>query len=697
MESVNSQPQENSKDNNNAAGKSAQQAGAGYYSSGSNGDGRIMLGQDIEIFPDRPLPELAGYETKAFEAKDKRQPGEHFAMLCGRHTVPRVTSIASYKNIKSPNIMRLLDSSIVFWPPENRQRFTLVFEKPNGRKLMGPNDAKPYRFSEDRVIHTLIQPIVYLLAELRNADIVHGAINPENLYVTGAPGSEVVMLGECISCAPSLRQHAQFETIERGMAHPSGRGSGTQKDDLYSFGMCVAMAVRGENLMAGKTEKQIIYDKLENSSYGSIVGRERMPAGVAEFLRGVLNDDETLRWDVEDAIAWLEGRRLSPKQPRINITAARPYLFKEHKFWDLRSLAMAFSDDPMEAVNSIEKDHFDAWLKRNFEDKHLLQRLEKAWEREKGGPKDRMITGLTMALDPKAPVRYKGISCYPGGFGMMLADAMAKGEDTHNHAEVLQHQLLNNWMNQHLDDNSDGTGIMSNLERSRNYIAQKIPGYGMERVLYTLNKEAACMSPLLKNHYVLGAGSMLRALESVATQSNRPDSIFDRHMLAFLSVREPKTIDPFLALITSQDRGAQLIGLARALAGIQKSFGINDIPQVGNWLISMINPAVNRFNDRDFRQEISKRLNKLVDSGNMTAILELIDDPRIVQEDANRFKNARKEFFKLVRERLELEANMTKKKNFGYATGRQVAMLVSSVIGVAGMLTYIIARLSGGL
>lgn len=655
-----------------------------------------MVGQDIEIYPDRPCNAFASHETRAFEAKDRRQQGDQFALLCGRHTVPRVTSIASYKNLKSPHILRLIEAGVVNWKHENRQRFVFVFDKPNGQKILASPEAVPYRFAEDRIISALIQPIVTALAEFRNADIVHGGINPENIFVTGSAGAESAVLGECLTSAPSFRQHALFETIERGMAQPTGRGQGTLKEDLYAFGMCVAMVVRGENFILGKDPKQIVYDKIENGSYGIIVGRERMPAGVSEFLRAVLNDDETQRWDIDDALRWLEGRRLSPKQPRVNVHAARPFVFKENKFWDLRSVATAFAEDPAAAAVSIEKDQFDFWLKRNFEDQQLIARLEKVWEREKGGSRERLISSVTMALDPRAPVRYKNISAFPVGFGGALAEAMAKGDDIQNHAEMLQQQLFNNWVNLRPDEVGEAAGIITTFEKCRNYLTQKMPGYGMERVLYTLSKEAACMSPLLKNYFVLGAASLLMALESISVQQNRPDNVLDRHMIAFISVREPKMIDPHLGHVISHDRAYQLIGILRTLAAVQKRFSIAAVPGVGNWLIDMIGPALNRFNDRELRQEVAKRLNKLVDSGNLPAILDLVDDMKLVQDDANRFALARQEFILLTNEKEGIDAHLKKNKNFGYATGRQVAMLVSSAIAVMVILGYIVAHLAGG-
>src|SRR4051812_37563667 len=75
-----------------------------YYSvvSRMTADGKMMIGQDIEIFPDRECPAFASPGTRAYEAKDRRQTGEQFALICDREAVPRVTHIGSYRALKNP-------------------------------------------------------------------------------------------------------------------------------------------------------------------------------------------------------------------------------------------------------------------------------------------------------------------------------------------------------------------------------------------------------------------------------------------------------------------------------------------------------------------------------------------------------------------------------------------------------------------
>ncbi|MBI3441791.1 MAG: protein kinase family protein [Proteobacteria bacterium] len=481
-----------------------------YYSviSQTTADGRIMIGQDIQIFPDRECKHLASPGTKAFETKDRRAAGEQFTLLCGRSSLPRVMLVGSYKNLRNPHILQLVDAGIINWTPENQQRFALIFEKPSGKKVLGSPEAQPLMLPEDRLVQALIQPAVSVLSNLQSMGSAHGAIRLENLFLVGHDGLETIMLGECLSSAASSWQPPLYEIAPRAAVKPPvGRGPGTIKDDLYALGVCAVMMARGKNVMMNKSHQQLVYDKIEQGSYSAIIGEERVPTGLAEFLRGVLNDDEGQRWDIDDATRWLEGRRQTPKQARIVLKAARPLSFNGQKYWDLKSLAESFSEKIPEAVLEIEKGQFVSWLKRNFEDKTLKQRFDKIWEQEKTWPREKVVSCVCMALDPFGPVRFKGLATFPDGLGTALAVAISNNQDVQIYAEMILQQLFSTWLSQSLDEVPDGATLMSSLEKCRSALTQKMPGYGMERVLYMLNPEVTCLSPVLKNYFVLSLSS----------------------------------------------------------------------------------------------------------------------------------------------------------------------------------------------
>lgn len=654
-----------------------------YSVTTAGNDGRILLGGEIEIFPAKPLDSFASFETRACEARDIRDGRPLLAMTAGRSRCPRTSIVGTYQAVKTPHLLKLVAAGIVEWPSESKQVYVFVFDMPPARRLLPVGGVKTLRISDERIIPGLIQPVVSVLQELQTSGLVHGAITADNIFMAGGEGAEVAILGECLSSAPFFRHSVLFETVERAMAQPSGRGPGTVKNDLYSLGVCVALALRGGNPLAGKTAEEVIQEKIESGTYGALIAGERLPAYLVEFLRGVLHDDESARWGLDDALRWLEGRRLSAKQPHNVLKARRPFVFREKKYWELRTLAIALAAHPSDAAALVEKDSLDLWLKRNFEDRDLETRLETFWKKEDGALRERVVADLAQVLDPYAPVRYKDISVFPLGYGTALADAMARGEDVQDYADLVSLQLFNGWVNQRYEEIPDASGIVTLFEKCRNFLAQKMPGYGIERIVYMLNKEIVCLSPALRDYYVLGPGHLLLALERLAQRGQRLEPILDRHMISFISVREPKMIDPYLGHIISHDRGYQIIGILRTLAAIQRRFRIQPVPALARALLAHMGPAVDRFYDHDLRQEVARRLTGAGDGGNLSALLDVVDSAAMVQEDQMRFAQARREFTFLMRERAALELQLARRGTFGLASGRQVAMLVSSVIGLA--------------
>lgn len=676
-----------------ASGAKPSRTGASLGFGMPSADGRVMLGQDIEIFQDRPREDLASYGTFAFEAKDRRMQGTQFALICDRSLQPRMTNIGTYKNFRNPHALKLVDAGIVYWPAEGKQMLALVYEMPPARRLMAPNDPAPIKIADDRIIPSVIRPIISILNDLDAADMVHGAIVPENIYISGAEGLEEAVLGECLSSAPFMRHHALYETVERGMAQPGGRGQGTRENDLYSLGMCVATIVRGVNMTLHRSPDKIIRDKLEHGTYSSCASREKVPGPISEFLRGVLNDDETQRWTLVDVNRWLEGRSPGSKQSQSIMKAARPFIFRDQKFWDVRSLAYEFGLHVGEAVSEVEKDHFTLWLKRNFDDKDMEKRLERLRDKEDSSTSDKLAANACMALDPQGPLRYRGLSLMPAGFGTAMASAAALGQDLQPYGELLAMQFMSTYIQQRFDHIADATGYLTQFEKARNFLMQKMPGYGIERAVYLLNKEAVCMSPSLDRYFVFTLGHLLQALDALARQQGRPESILDRHMIAFISVREGKMIDPHLGHIVSRDKIYQLIGMLRTLAAIQRRFQVGSVPALGNWIVSLLGPVIDRYNDRDLRQEVSRRLNSMPDPGNLSSILELVDSEGTIQNDTQKFIAARQEFAMLLREALMIGAGLKKRKHFGLDAGRQTAMIISAVISTFSIASFILFHL----
>ena len=86
----------------------------------------------------------------------------------------------------------------------------------------------------------------------------------------------------------------------------------------------------------------------------------------------------------------------------------------------------------------------------------------------------------------------------------------------------------------------------------------------------------------------------------------------------------------------------------------------------------------------------------LSDSGNLVAILELIDNPAWVQEDQQRFAIAKREYALLSREASGLSSQLQRKNSYGAGTGRQIAMLAATVLGAMAIMIIVFLHFMEG-
>ncbi len=161
----------------------------------------------------------------------------------------------------------------------------------------------------------VIKPIAEGLIELGLKGITHRAIRPDNLYFVDEQKTKIV-LGDCVTSVHAQDQPVLVETIESGMAQPSGRGTGNSSADMSAFGASVLIIALGRNPLAGVPDAEIVRRKIQIGSYSALVGDERVPVALIECLRGMLTDDAEQRWQATNIDLWLNGKRLTPIQAK---------------------------------------------------------------------------------------------------------------------------------------------------------------------------------------------------------------------------------------------------------------------------------------------------------------------------------------------------------------------------------------------
>jgi hypothetical protein len=658
-----------------------------------------VLRDRFTIRSNQPLPEFSTPNAEAYVAEDKRDPKRPlYALICRPDLPVRVNVMRALKGMVNPGLVQLVEWGAMTWPPAGRQCMTVVYERPMGKRLMATGrSADCRRVDEYDISRKVVEPLVAAIKELTNRGITHRSIRASNMFFMDE-GGERIALGDCVTAPPAFDQPLAFETVESGMSNNVARGSGTFSDDLYSLGVTLVFLLLGRNPVAHMDDEALLKMKIQQGSYSTLVGDERLPLAFIELLRGLLCDDPDQRWDIESLDLWLSGRRLSPLQQRHEKRAARGFPFNGKEYLNCRELAAAMSRNWDLAIPPVLEGKLELWLRRAVEDKERAQAVADVVRMAlNGGDKrvgsDLMLCKVLIMLDPTAPIRYKGFNAMPDGVGSALAAVMAQKGNTKLLVEVILREVPRLWFEARKSYLPDNSLMDSNFKELKNYLTQTGMGFGLERCLYEMNDALPCQSSLLGEEYIVELKELLPALNTAAAK--RTDSKqwpVDRHVAAFMGARARSDIDRNLTQLNDPEPSRALMALLNLFAVFQYRLGPEQLPNLAAWVGALAEPAVAAFHSRDKRKELEKEIPKLVRRGSVVEIYNLLDNPGERDKDENEFAWAQAQYQAAEEEIRRVQNNEDDRSKEAVRIGKQTAAVTGIVIALLSTTITVIMK-----
>lgn len=660
----------------------------------------VRFGKGIDINPSKRLPLFDNGSSLAFEAYDERgkAAGSYIAIVADMKKVPRLGHVSSYSTLLDAALFRLVQSGVCYWTPTQSQRYVFIYRYEHDACLVEKGGFAKVGWKGPEIIENFIRPISRVIKEMHDRNFFHGSIRANNIFYSTVRISDSAVLGDCLSVQPSSTQDAIYETIERGIADPMGRGEGVSADDMYAFGVAIAMFLRTHDPLSGLSDEQIIKQKIEHGSYTAIVGRERYAAHLLTLLRGLLHDDPTLRWGVEELFAWLDGGRMSPPQAMRKPSAMRHLTYMGEKYFHLRGLALDLHKNPNETIELIQSGALGQWIEKSLNDKDAHERYEEAIKRsiaQANGNPDALICNVRMALAPMFPIYYKGYSFMYEGVGSLLAQAFMDDKGLNTFREIF---ALNFLVNAILARGMSGNAAMHlirKFEAAKSAVKQPKAGFGLERCVYTLCDDVHCLSPKLKSYIVRARHELMDAFEDMGAKGEKSAMFLDWHSMAYLSVIDANSIESALYDLNTKAKDKIILGNLKCLATLQKRMGSSAYPEVAKIFKNEMSGVYKKFHNRAYRKKVEESIERCAKSGDLTEMLALVDDPGVNTRDYNGFMRAKQEYQNLKLEYQDLQKRMERKGDFGVARGRSIAAVIAWIFATALTVLSVLATLSG--
>jgi hypothetical protein len=399
-------------------------------------------------------------------------------------------------------------------------------------------------------------------------------------------------------------------------------------------------------------------------------------------------EDLKERWGPEEIQLWLGGKRNVPMQHKPSRKTTMPYIFMEREYLNPRILAHAFTKNVKEGAKAIKNKELERWLRDSLREGDLADSINTIsvaaafHAKEVRGSDDQIVTKASILMDPIGPIRYKGLSFMPDGYGSALAVELLLSNSMQTAAEVLRYNIPKLWYEAPSDEMRDDLALNFKTVFVEMWGALQIisPGFGIERCLYELNSSLSCQSPLIAEQCVVTINELLPALDSIADQTNKKLRPLDRHVTAFIGARFKESVETQFSALAEQKDSSFLIGMISLLAHLQSKLKGNPVCALTNWAGSLLGPAIETYFNRSTRRAIEEQIPHVARQGSLLELLNLIDDAEKRQQDVEGHDNARLEHSLAEEQIQKIKSGDLSSPEAAVEQGQKFAALTSLVI-----------------
>lgn len=657
----------------------------------ASADEEVVLNNRFSIFPGRPLPELDTAHAKAVMAVDGRDSNQHLYALVLHSGYPvRTHLLRPLKRVDSGNVLRVFDGGTVDMPSVGGRHYVVVLERPEGGRLSDLMAERSQRMDSAALINEILVPVLYGLRAIHEQRITYRSLRPDNLYFIDRARTRLA-LGECVSAPAGMDQPVSFEPLEQAMAHPWGRGEADQRADFFALGTLLVTMLSRRIPGEGRDPVELMCERLERGSYVALTDHARFASEIGSLLRGLLNDNShEPRWTYEDVMSWIDGRRSVNSAYTARAQAPRGFTFRGKVYFSASSLAFAMATYWQEALRVASEEKLDAWVARTLGIEAAANAVRKVLTAYRAGDlsggTDKSLSEVVMALDPDGPVRLRGCAVMPDGIGPMLAMSYVENdrETLQAISEIVAEGLpLNIHSHQKSRSKQNHTFYADDAEliKMRAFMRDTSLGFGAERVLYDLNPEIPCLSPLVADQYVQDLPELIRALDRLAGTAAQDRDPMDRHIAAFITSRlEIAHAGMLRSVIRGGDEVQYRVGVLNLLCLAQEGAKGLAARNLSNWLAQRMSVVVASYNSRSLRKWMERELARAAKTGILNDLRAVVDDPGRKERDWRGFLAASRRYRKAEQDIVKLEQHTKRALNRARMMGYQIAALLSYLI-----------------
>lgn len=601
-----------------------------------------------------PLPNLDTKTAKAYNAVDLTNPDiKLFALVCAQGTLQRHDTIKRLKGVKHENMLTLYDAGVVKLSVPDQEQFVVFYSQPNGKKLSELLSNLENRLHEEFISKSIIAPIISAIGKMADIKVSHGSINTENIFY-----GEYPVLGDCVTEPCGASQPFFYEPIDRMQAMHVAKGEGNISKDYYAMAILAIHLLYGKNHFDGYDAKSLSQNILHNGAYIALIRGKEPPESFNDFLRGLLSGNVNERWNFRNLKQWIEGKRSNIMLPIAPAEASQNFEFCGVEVNTRRELAHLFFLNWDKIKDLLQEDKLTHWVLIGLRDRDLSETIKHIQDIiiQTSAKNEIQVTEqlmrLIMLFDNNGPIRINTLSFNLDGINSLWLELLNNNsqDELKLLAKFIEHTMSAYWLEMQRQQTDyvvpeSINNISLKLNRIRPFIRNKTYGFGAERVLYDLNPEMPCQSPIFTGDYIDSLPKLLAKLDSLAPELKEQDPL-DLHTAAFIAnrlgvVHEIKLHEliPNPSLATNRT-----IMALQLIANAQAKCGNTQFPGLTHWLALRIMPALETIRSTSLRSRVKSVLLDRARSGYTQLLAELIVSSNYAIVDTSGYVRAQRTY-----------------------------------------------------
>ena len=608
----------------------------------SSSETTYLVKERFEIDYNAPLPELNANGAKAYSVKDKVNPQrELFALLCDNNFPPRLSMLPYLKSIEHPNLLKLIEYSVVDYIPEQTMNMALIYNRPTGPKVSQVALKEKLSFEKFK---SLALSLISGCEALKSYNLTHRAIRMDNLFFKDEECSELV-LGDCAGSFPALYQPNAYETLESILCMPQGRGQGSSSDDIYSAGVTLLGIVLEHEISPKCSGPELHRLKLKKGSLQVLSNGEKISNQFMPLLKGMLEDSQESRWNSSQIYNYLDGKTPTFSSEPTD-RSMRALNIGGEKYYTAKSAALAMLENPSDGLTLIKNGKLLEWIKNGLENEKLHSKVERLIANDKQGESNHLLLPqICICLDYSLPIKCDNLYVFPSGLPKAVFHCLKTGRSLEPFYQILSGDLIKIWYQE-----QPYLHAPANSNEFRVYLNRNDYGYGIDRIIYDFDDDLPCTSPLIGKEFVNTPSKLLKALDANYSE-NKEDKPFDKNIIAYLRCKMGKKIDGIITDINANQDSLQISAIMRLYANIQNKTGPVQLLNLTKWLVKAARPIIMNYHNTKYRKFLEQESVKIAKSGKIIELYEILENDEAKKKDRTEYSSILKKVNILVTER----------------------------------------------